>query len=43
MFEFEKHYKNYEQAVERVVQTYEFWLQAVLSSTKEFFKAAKSK
>jgi len=43
MFEFEKQYENYEQAVERVVQAYEFWVNAVLSTTKEFFKVAKTK
>ena len=38
MFEFEKQYKNYEQAVERVIQTYEFWINSVISTTKELFK-----
>ena len=41
--DFEKQYKNYEQAVERLKDINEFWFNSVLSATKEFFKATKTK
>jgi hypothetical protein len=34
--EFEKQYKNYEQAVERVVQAYEFWFHSIISTAKTY-------
>lgn len=44
---FEKAYKDAiektEILVEQTQQAYEFWANAVLSSAKEFFKAAKTK
>jgi hypothetical protein len=43
MFEFEKQYKNYEQAVSRVLETYEYWVQLSLSTIKDAFKTVKSK
>jgi hypothetical protein len=43
MFEIEKQYKNYEQAVERVLETYEYWMQSSLSAVKDFLKMAKAK
>jgi hypothetical protein len=43
MFEFEKQYKNYEQAVSRVLETYEYWVQLSLSTIKDMVKTAKAK
>lgn len=43
MFEFEKQYKSYEQTVTRIKEMNDFWLELILSSTKEFFKIAKTK
>ena len=43
MFDFEKQYKNYEQAVARVLETYEFWMQSSLSAVKAMFNTAKAK
>jgi hypothetical protein len=43
MFDFEKQYKNYEQVLERIKEVNEFWINSVLSATKEFFKVAKIK
>jgi hypothetical protein len=47
MFEFEKQYKEavakFEELGERVKEVNEFWINAVLSSTKEFFKSVKTK
>jgi DNA-binding ferritin-like protein len=44
---FEKHYKEtvekFEELGERIKEVNEFWMNAVLSSTKEFLKAAKTK
>ena len=34
---FEEQYKNYEQAVERVVQSYEFWFHSIISTAKTYF------
>ena len=36
--EFEKQYKNYEQAVERVIQVTEFWFNSILSTAKTYLK-----
>ena len=45
--EFEKHYKEatkqFEELAERIKQVNEFWVNSILASTKEFFKAAKTK
>ena len=47
MFEFSKHYaqaqKQFEELTERVKEVNEFWINSVLSATKEFFKTAKTK
>ena len=47
MFDFDKQYKEatkqYEELVERIKEVNEFWINSVLASTKEFFKAAKAK
>jgi len=43
MFDFEKQYKQYEELAERIKEVNEFWINSVLSATKEFFKVAKSK
>jgi hypothetical protein len=47
MFEFEKQFKevqaNYQAAVERVLQTYEYWFNSVLSATKDLVKSVKAK
>jgi predicted RNase H-like HicB family nuclease len=40
---FEKAAKQYEELVERLKEVNEFWINSVLSSTKEFLKAAKTK
>ena len=40
---FEKAQKQFEELAERIKEVNEFWLNSVLSSTKEFFKIAKSK
>ena len=40
--DFEKQYKNYEQAVERVIQAYEFWFHCIISTAKTYL-AQKSK
>lgn len=37
-FEFEKQYKNYEQAIERVIQSYEFWFHSIISTAKMYLK-----
>lgn len=41
--QFEKAIKQYEELVERVKEVNEFWINSVLSASKEFFKQAKSK
>jgi predicted RNase H-like HicB family nuclease len=40
---FEKAAKQYEELVERLKEVNEFWINSVLSSTKEFLKAVKTK
>lgn len=41
--QFEKAVKHFEELAERVKEVNEFWLNSVLSATKEFFKTAKTK
>jgi hypothetical protein len=47
MFEFEKQFKDvqasYQSAVDRVLQTYEYWFNSVLSATKDLLKVTKEK
>lgn len=40
---FEKAQKQFEELVDRFKEVNEFWINSVLSSTKEFFKTIKSK
>ena len=46
-YDFEKQYKEttkqYEELAERIRDVNEFWLNSIFSSTKEFFKQAKTK
>ena len=41
--QFEKAQKHFEELAERIKEVNEFWINSVLTSTKEFFKTAKSK
>jgi hypothetical protein len=41
--QFEKAVKQYEELVERVKEVNEFWINSVLSATKEFFNTKKAK
>ena len=41
--QFEKAQKQFEELAERIKEVNEFWVNSVLSSTKEFFKQAKTK
>ena len=41
--QYEKAYKQFEELAERIKEVNEFWVNSVLTSTKEFFKAAKAK
>jgi predicted RNase H-like HicB family nuclease len=41
--QFEKAAKHYEELVERLKEVNEFWINSVLSSTKEFFNTIKTK
>jgi predicted RNase H-like HicB family nuclease len=43
MFDFTKQTKQYEELAERIKEVNEFWINSVLSATKEFFKATKTK
>jgi len=43
MIQVEKYFKQYEELVERIKDVNEFWLNSVLSATKEFFKTQKTK
>jgi len=43
MFEFEKQFKQYEELADRLKEMNEFWVQATLSTVKEFFKLSKTK
>lgn len=40
---FEKAQKQFEELADRLKEVNEFWINSVLSSTKEFFKAIKTK
>ena len=42
-FGYEKAYKQYEELVERLKEVNDFWINSVLSTTKEFFKSIKTK
>jgi hypothetical protein len=41
--QFEKAFKQYEELVQRVKDVNEFWINSVLSATKEFFNTSKTK
>jgi hypothetical protein len=41
--QFEKAQKQFEELAERVKEVNEFWINSVLSATKEFFNKAKTK
>jgi preprotein translocase subunit Sss1 len=41
--QFEKAQKQFEELAERIKEVNEFWINSVLSATKEFFKSAKVK
>ena len=41
--QFEKAQKQFEELAERLKEVNEFWINSVLSSTKEFFKTIKTK
>jgi len=43
MFDFTKVTKLYEELADRLKEVNEFWINSVLSATKEFFKTAKTK
>ena len=43
MFDFTKQIKQYEELAERIQQVNEFWINSVLTSTKEFFNKSKTK
>ena len=43
MFDFTKATKQYEELAERIKEVNEFWINSVLSATKEFLKVAKTK
>jgi hypothetical protein len=38
MFSFEKQYKNYEQAIDRLKEVNEFWVNAIIASLKQLVK-----
>ena len=40
---FEHAYKQYEELAERIKEVNEFWINSVLSATKELFNTKKSK
>ena len=43
MIQIEKHIKQYEELVERIKDVNEFWINSVLSATKEFFNTKTKK
>ena len=43
MFDFAKQTKQFEELAERIKEVNEFWINSVLSATKELFKSAKTK
>jgi hypothetical protein len=43
MFKFEDQYKKFDEVLDRTQSMYEFWINVVLSTTKEFFNTSKTK
>lgn len=43
MFDFTKQIQQYEELAERIKEVNEFWINSVVSSVKEFYKATKTK
>jgi hypothetical protein len=43
MFDFTKQTKQFEELAARIKEVNEFWINSVLTSTKEFFNTAKTK
>lgn len=43
MIQIEKYYKQYEELAQRLKDVNEFWINSVLSATKEFFNTKKTK
>lgn len=43
MIQVEKHFKQYEELAKRLKEVNEFWINSVLSATKEFFNTSKTK
>ena len=43
MIQIEKYTKQYEELVERIKDVNEFWINSILSATKEFFNTKKTK
>ena len=43
MFDFTKQIQQYEELAERIKEVNEFWINSVVSSVKEFYKASKTK
>lgn len=43
MIQIEKYVKQYEELAQQMKQINEFWINSVLSATKEFFKTSKTK
>lgn len=43
MFDFTKQIKQYEELAERIKEVNEFWINSVLSASKELFKVGKTK
>ena len=43
MFDFTKQTKQFEELAKRLQEVNEFWINSVLTSTKEFFNTAKTK
>ena len=43
MFDFTKQTKQFEELAKRLQEVNEFWINSVMSSTKEFFNTVKTK
>jgi len=43
MFDFTKQTKQFEELAKRLQEVNEFWINSVISSTKEFFNTSKTK
>jgi predicted RNase H-like HicB family nuclease len=43
MFDFTKQTKQFEELAERIKEVNEFWINAIVNTTKELFNAAKTK